>query len=121
MPYPRFAARRAASQGIPVLKAPHPPASLSAPTFPRVGRSSFFSAVHRLMISHLRYRTKFRLPYVGRVLLDGSVARELARARNIQNGCASPRTRIGIRLAQPLVRFEIGPQVRQVHVVVSAR
>jgi hypothetical protein len=31
-----------------------------------------------------------------------------------------PRTRIGIQLAQPLVRFEIGPEVRQVHVVVAA-
>lgn len=71
--------------------------------------------------SPLRYRTWFRLPYVARILLDRPVARELARIRNIQNGCASPRTRIGIQLAQLLVRFEIGPEVRQVHVVVSAR
>jgi hypothetical protein len=73
------------------------------------------------MISHLRYRAWLRLPYVGRILLDRPVARKLARVRDIQNSCARPRMRIGIQLAQSVVRFEIGPEVRQVHVVVSAR
>ena len=43
------------------------------------------------------------------------LVKTLARVRNVQNGFASPRMRIGIQLAQPLVRFEIGPEFRQVH------
>ena len=40
---------------------------------------------------------------------------------HVQNGLARPRVRVRIQLAQPLVRFEVGLQVRQVHVVVPMR
>ena len=63
----------------------------------------------------------FDVPDVGRVLGDGAVAGELARAGHIQDGLARPGVRVGIQLDQPLVRLQVGLQVRQVHVVVAVR
>src|SRR5213083_1907807 len=63
----------------------------------------------------------FRLPDVSRVFGDGAVAGKLPGAGDIKDGLACPSVTVRIQSDQPLVRLEIGLEIRQMHVVVSIR
>src|ERR1700730_18535971 len=67
----------------------------------------------------LRYRAGLRLPDFRRVLRDGPVAGELARARDIEDRLARPCIAIRVQRAERPVRLQIGRQVRAVHVMVA--
>ena len=69
----------------------------------------------------LRHRARLRIPDRGRVLGDGAVAGEFSRAGHVEDGLARPAVRVGIQLDQPLVRIQVGLEVRQMHVMVAVR
>src|SRR5271166_5925404 len=67
------------------------------------------------------HRTWFRIPDLGGVLGDRAIARKLAGTGHVQDSLARPRVVVRVKLAEPLVRIEIGFEVRQMHVVVPLR
>ena len=66
-------------------------------------------------------RTRFCLPNFLGVFGDSSVAGKFPGRRHVQNRFLRPCVLIGIQLDQFLVRFEIGFQIRQVHIVIAVR
>src|SRR6516162_5709581 len=83
----------------------------STPTLPN---SLLFPKFHRTCsrdrLFHLRllwHGTWLHVPDVGGIFCNGAVARELSRARNVQNGLACPFGGVGIQSAQRIVRLEI--------------
>src|SRR4030042_4186509 len=64
---------------------------------------------------------RLHIPDLRCILRNRAVAGELSRAGNVQDGLVSPSVPVGIQFTQLLVRFEIGLEVRQVHVVVAER
>src|ERR1700730_15807679 len=56
-----------------------------------------------LLMAPLWHRTRLRIPNLGGVLRDRAVARELAGARDIEDGLACPSVAIGVQLGQPVV------------------
>src|SRR5271166_2463628 len=69
----------------------------------------------------LCYRAGFCVPNLGSVLGDRAVAREFPGAGDIQNRFPRPSVAVRVEFAEPLIRREIGFEVRQVHVVVPVR
>jgi hypothetical protein len=72
-------------------------------------------------VSALKQRTRLRVPDLSRVLSNGAVARKFPGAGDIQNRPVRPSIRVRIELAEPLIRIGIGPEIRQMHVVVAVR
>src|SRR5262245_28505563 len=66
------------------------------------------------------YRTRLRVPDLGRILPDRAVARERSGTGHVQDGLLRPPLLVGIHLEEPPVRLQIGAEVRQVHVVVAS-
>src|SRR6266446_5004522 len=69
----------------------------------------------------LWHRARFGVPNLRGVLGDRAVARKFPGAGDIQNGLARPFAGVRIELAQPLIRVEIGSEIRQMHVVIAMR
>src|SRR5271157_921892 len=67
------------------------------------------------------HRTGFCVPDLAGVLGDRAIAGELPGAGDIQNRLPRPSVAVRVQFTEPLIRREIGFEVRQVHVVVSIR
>src|SRR5215469_15138571 len=121
-------------------RCPLVPKLTSCPGSPRSGKRSKYSPSSRtgsisislgaslpasgeIVISGylLRHWTGLGIPDLGRILGNRSVARELSRTGDIQNRLARPCMRIRVECAKPLIRVEVGFEVRQMHVVVAVR
>jgi len=63
--------------------------------------------------------TRFYVPDLFCVFRNGAIARELSRARDIQDRPARPFVAIGIQCAELFVGLKIGPQICQVHIVIA--
>src|SRR5947209_15080612 len=74
-----------------------------------------------VMAGPLRHWARSRIPNFGGVLGDGSVAGEFAGSGNVQYRLARPFVSVGIEIAKPLIRLEVGFEVRQMHVMVAMR
>src|SRR3954469_23222151 len=72
-----------------------------------------------VMSGPLRHLARIRIPNFGRVLGNGSVAGEFAGSGNIQYRLTRPFVSVGVEIAKPLIRLEIGFEVRQMHVMVA--
>src|SRR6266550_1303999 len=102
-----------------VPAAQDPPAALLEPACLQVEKSPFglpFSSTFEL-----RHGARLCVPDAGRILGNGSVTGEFSRAGNIQDRLPRPSRRVGVELAKPLVSLEVGFEIGQMHVVVSAR
>src|ERR1700739_2748973 len=64
-----------------------------------------------VMVRAALHRTGLRAPDVGGVLRDRAVARELARARHVENALARPGVWLTVESEQPRNRLEIGLEV----------
>src|SRR5690349_11979950 len=69
--------------------------------------------------SHLRHWARRRIPDVGGILSDRSIAREFARTGDIHNRLPRPAVAVRVKRAQGLVRLQIRLQISQMHVVVT--
>src|SRR5262245_24170007 len=110
---------RAGAHNIPVQAASDPPASPLEQACLRVGKLPCVSILSLTSGYYsLRHRARLRIPDVGCVLGDGATAGELPGTGDIQDCLVRPPLRVGVQFDQPLVRLEIGPEVRKVHVVI---
>jgi hypothetical protein len=72
-----------------------------------------------LTIDASLHRTPLHVPDVGRIFGNRAVTGEFSRAGHIQERLAGPCRRVGIKLAQPRVRLEIGLEIGEMHVIVA--
>src|SRR4051794_951307 len=68
-----------------------------------------------------RHWARSRIPNFGGVLGNGAVAGEFAGSGNVQYRLARPLVSVGIEIAKPVIRLQVGFEVRQMHVVVAMR
>src|SRR5208282_3654938 len=68
----------------------------------------------------LTRRTRLRMPDLRRVFPNGSIARKFSGARDVDDDFARPLLGTAVERSQPLIGMQIGLQVGEVHVVVTA-
>src|SRR4030095_11517661 len=95
-----------------------PPASPSWPAF-LLGKTSSQMASFSIGYVSLWYRTRLRIPDLRRILGDGAVTGELPGAGQVQDDLARPALGIGVEREKSAIRFEIGGEIRQMHVVIA--
>src|SRR5207247_10299796 len=97
------------------------------PARPRPPRSWLFAAGLVQRGAHPRravrgswHRARLGVPDLGRVLVDGAIAGELARPGDVEDGLACRPLLLRVELEEPPVRLQLGGQVGLPHIMVGA-
>src|SRR5215469_13988114 len=70
--------------------------------------------------SSLGYRAGLGIPDVGGILGDRTIARELPGTGDIEDGFARPLMLVGVQFGQPVIRLEIGVEIREMHEMITS-